>query len=172
MLVTLGARRASVDLVDQLLECHHRIRRFLALAGELASRPALDDTEVQVTAEQVRRYFAEALPLHVEDEDETITATLASASPVVVAALAQMTREHVEMEPAIDRLIGVCAELVREPQRRATLALGLAALSAELETRFATHLALEEGIIFPALRALPDQQREHIRVAMQRRRVG
>jgi iron-sulfur cluster repair protein YtfE (RIC family) len=170
MLVTLGTRSAPADLVDLLLECHHRIRRFLALAGALTA--GWQDDEIRVTAAQVRRYFAEALPLHVQDEDETIAPALAAASPAVLEALSQMSREHVEMEPAIERLIDACAQLAADPRRQAALASTLAATVAELTRRFASHLSLEEQMVFPSVLALPHAVREELRAAIHQRRVG
>src|SRR5512138_411206 len=70
MLLQLGRRVASEDVVDLLDECHGRIRRFLAMARALANAPrdaAL--SEIVATASQVRRYFAEGFALHVEDEE-------------------------------------------------------------------------------------------------------
>ncbi len=170
MLVTLGTRSAPVDLVDLLLECHHRIRRFLALAGALTA--GWQDDEIRVTAAQIRRYFADGLPLHVADEDETIAPALAGAPPAVIEAMGQMSREHVEMAPAIERLIDICAQLAADPRQQAALAPTLTATVTELTRRFESHLALEEQMVFPAVLALPHSVREELRGAIQRRRVG
>ena len=71
MLLTIGRRRQAVDLPDLLLDCHERIRHFSTLAVRLAREDASDDERRGVAA-GVARYFEQALPLHVRDEDESI----------------------------------------------------------------------------------------------------
>ncbi|MGE5185042.1 MAG: hemerythrin domain-containing protein, partial [Acidobacteriota bacterium] len=94
MLHTLGKRAASEDVVDLLVECHGRIRKFLGFARALADKPEAPAGEVRAVAGQIRRYFAVALPLHIADEEEAIMPRLAAASDDVTRALAAMHREH------------------------------------------------------------------------------
>src|SRR5690606_33889983 len=78
MLTSLSTRpkTAAQDLVDLLDECHQRIRRFLALAGEAAAHRGAPSSETAQACADVERYFKEALPLHVADEEESITPRL------------------------------------------------------------------------------------------------
>jgi hemerythrin-like domain-containing protein len=170
MLVQLGKRNETLHVVDLLVECHGRIRRFLGIATQLAQvrEPAAE--VVRDTAGQVRRYFAEALPLHIADEDDQISESLRGRSDIVDAALDKMSQEHVHHEVLVNRLIDVCTLLQREPARLAELAMELRDAAVLLQAAFEPHLAREEAVIFPALRSLPAGDLEAIRVAMRERR--
>lgn len=172
MLVQLGKRNHAVDTVDLLYECHGRIRRFLEIAMRLAKTREPQRELVHDTAGQVRRYFAEALPLHIADEDELVISHLRGRSEEIDDALDKMHREHVHHGPLIDRLIEVCMLLEREPARIDDLAIELRDVTALLQTAFEPHLAREETILFPALRALPASAREAIKSGMRERREG
>jgi iron-sulfur cluster repair protein YtfE (RIC family) len=156
MLTRLGKPAAAGDAVDLLLECHDRIRSFLALARRVAEAGPADRAEVPEAAARVRRYFTQALPLHAQDEEESILPRLRGRDPVVDAALHLMAREHAEHERPLGALVVACERLVREPGRHAELAPAIAAATAELERHFAGHLRREEEIIFPAMRRLLD----------------
>ena len=60
MLGKIGRSAAPADAVALLLECHGRIRAFLAMARRVGE------------AIQVHRNFTLALPLHARDEEESI----------------------------------------------------------------------------------------------------
>ena len=62
--------RTGRDVVDLLLECHARIRRFLGMARHLADAEAVADREASEAAAAIGRYFEVALPLHTTDEDD------------------------------------------------------------------------------------------------------
>lgn len=144
-------RRPPDDIVDALLECHGRIRQFAELGARLAgaSDPAVDD--VRQTAARVRRYFDEALPLHVADEEHTVVPRLRGLDPSIDAALEQMRREHSAHEAAVAALIAACRELESTPERHRRLRDHLGEVTASLERDFSEHLALEESIIIPAI---------------------
>src|SRR6185503_861481 len=94
MLVSLGSPRGDErDVVDALLACHERIRRFSAMAVRIADAGGATELEIRDAAAAVRRYFAEALPLHVADEDEDLAPLLAGRDPAIDAALATMSAE-------------------------------------------------------------------------------
>ncbi len=170
MLVQLGQRSNSGDVVDLLSECHGRIRHFLELASRLAATPEVEPVVVQATAGQVRRYFAEAFPLHLSDEDELIAPRLRGRSSRIDDALARLHADHVAHEPLVGAVIEVCTALRREPRRLDARAAELAAAAAALRSALEPHLLLEEREIFPALRTLPAQEREAIKRGMRDRR--
>lgn len=172
MLITFGARRHAPDGVDLLLECHTRIRRHLTMARRLAAASGHPEVEIRETAAQVRRYFTEALPLHILDEEITIRELLAGHNPIVDAALARMAGDHLDHEPALGRLIDLCAELERAPGDLGGIAVELAALVAVLEAQLLEHLAMEERTIFAALRLLPASDRDALARAMRERRLS
>ncbi|HEU0029947.1 MAG TPA: hemerythrin domain-containing protein [Kofleriaceae bacterium] len=170
MLVSLGHRTSRDDVIDLLSECHLRIRKFIGLARQLARTPEVPADEAATVAGQVRRYFEQAFPLHVTDEDELISPCLAGHSPDVDAALATMTADHGAHAGAVDRLVAACAAIEREPATLAARAAELGEAAAELTAVVEPHLALEERTIFPALRSLTPDVRERVRTAMRERR--
>lgn len=155
LLVQLGARRGegAQDLVDLLGECHQRIRRFIALAREAAERLDAPPDQIARACLDVERYFREALPLHVADEEESVEPRLRGSSPAVDDALDTMARQHQQHVPMLEALFTAIAAVRGEPHAaaaRRALAAAATALEAELEA----HLALEERAIFPAIREL------------------
>jgi iron-sulfur cluster repair protein YtfE (RIC family) len=172
MLVSLGQRRSADDVVDLLLECHGRIRAFLGHARRLAATPGAPVAEAQELAGRVRRYFVEAYPLHVADEDELVIPRLVDRGPDVDAALAAMHAEHRAHDEHVARLVALCAAIEAAPGDLAATAGALAEAVDALAAQVDPHLALEERVIFPALRALPQAERDEIRAGMKRRRGG
>ena len=156
MLTKIGKPAAAGDAVDLLLECHERIRSFLALARRIAEVGPSDPGPVPEAAARVLRYFKEALPLHAEDEEASILPRLRGMDPRVDAELEAMAREHREHERPMGELVSACEELARAPERIPDLAAVLGRAAAELERHFVEHLGREETIIFPAMRRLLD----------------
>jgi hemerythrin-like domain-containing protein len=172
MLIAIGKRTQTLHVVDLLVECHGRIRRFLEIAKRLAQSREPSIEIVRDTAGQVRRYFAEALPLHIADEDELVEQSLRGRSETVDVALDKMSTEHVHHAPLVDRLIEVSAMLEREPHRLEELAMELHDVATLLEAAFEPHLAREESIIFPALRTLATSELDALKGGMRDRREG
>lgn len=170
MLVQLGQRRATGDLVDELVECHGRIRKFLGFGRALASTAGVPREEVHMVAGQIRRYFAVAFPMHRQDEEELIAPVLAEAEAELDAALAKMVHDHADHAAQVVRLVELCADLEREPELLPRHAAELAAIVGDLEAELEPHLQLEEHLIFPALRELPRARRDEILRAMRARR--
>lgn len=154
MLTRLGNRAVPEDSVGLLLECHGRIREFVGMARRLGEAANADPEAVRDAARRVRRYFDEALPLHAQDEEESILPRLHGRDPALDRELDAMTREHRQHEAPLSRLIEACRALERDPARLAELRGAVAAPAAELEEHFARHLAREETVIFPASRRL------------------
>ena len=163
-MLQIGRKQAGETLVGLLLGCHERIRSFLAMAALIDS--AAPDVDVADAAARVRRYFSQALPLHVEDEEESILPRLQGRSPEVDAALDRMHSEHLEhvapLRSFLDRL--------REPLcARKELASSAKALLAAFEP----HLEAEERVVFPAINALLtfDEQQAIVRELRARRQL-
>lgn len=154
MLTVIGKGPALGGAVELLLECHERIRSFLALARRVAQAGPADRDAVPEAAARVHRYFTQALPLHARDEEDSILPRLRGLDPVVDQELATMAREHAEHEPPLRVLVEACAALAGDAGRHAELAPAIAAATAELEAHFAGHLRREEEVIFPAMRRL------------------
>jgi iron-sulfur cluster repair protein YtfE (RIC family) len=170
MLVQLGQRNAKDDLVELLIECHGRMRKYLVLAHRLAESSGAGDAEIREVANQIRRYFAESFPLHVADEDEALAPRLAGKNESVDQALGKMSADHAAHEPAIQRLVGLCTRIAGDPRSLAATAPDLAGAAGWLATELESHLELEEREIFPLVRLLPADQQAAIRAALRDRR--
>ncbi|HEY5939130.1 MAG TPA: hemerythrin domain-containing protein [Kofleriaceae bacterium] len=169
MLFVIG-KRATGDLADQLLACHDRIRRFVALAARLATEAAAPE-ELGAAALIIARYFSESFPLHLADE-EALARVLAARDEILDAALGDMMMDHVAHAADVAELVAICREIADDPETRPRLSRALAAVVQRLEGAFSQHLALEERVIFPAIRHLPPHYQLALRVAAQRRRAA
>lgn len=160
MLIQLSTRQiatGSRDLVDLLGECHQRIRHFVALAREAALRGDAPSDQIAQACVDVERYFVEALPLHVADEEESIQPRLRGLSSAVDQALDAMERQHQQHAAKLEALLRASARVRGEPNStRARSELATAAIA--LERDFETHLVLEETGIFPAIREFLSQE--------------
>ncbi len=156
MLARIGKPAAAGDAVDLLLECHERIRSFLALARRVAEADPAEEG-VADAAGRVRRYFGEALPLHARDEEDSVLPRLRGVDARLDAALEAMHREHREHEPLLAQLVDACGAIAADPRALGARAPLLAAVSLELDVLFAEHLCSEETVVFPAMRRLLDR---------------
>lgn len=171
MLHAIGRKPQSEELVDLLLACHGRIRTFLELAIAVGERTDASDADVADGSARVQRYFLEALPLHVEDEEQGVLPRLLGRSREVDAALDRMCEEHDRHTAPQRRLLELCAALRADPRdarARGAIAGAAAHLLAELEP----HLEAEERVVFPAIRTLLtlDEQRAIVGELRARRR--
>jgi iron-sulfur cluster repair protein YtfE (RIC family) len=163
-LLEIGSKRRSTPdgIVDALLDCHARIRKFTDVASRLAEarEPTVD--EVRDAAHRVARYFEEALPRHVQDEEHTVLPRLEGLDSSVDAALASMHEEHEAHLPHLATLIATCKDLQASPARLDELRDRLGTVAATLSRDFGAHLEQEERVIFPALTHLltPSQHAE------------
>ena len=167
---TIGRAQRSEELVDLLLACHGRIRSFIAMAVAVGERTDLSDDDVVDGCARVQRYFSEALPLHMEDEEEGVLPRLHGRSPELDAALDRMAEEHDAHAVLLRELLALCAALRADP-RDASARAALAIVAKQLLLDFEEHLAAEERIVFPAIRELltREQQTEMVRELRARR---
>ncbi|MGA8891928.1 MAG: hemerythrin domain-containing protein [Anaeromyxobacteraceae bacterium] len=173
MLTGLGKPSAPSDAVDLLLECHVRIRHFVAMAQRLGEASGTPAPELADTAQRVVRYFGQALPLHVRDEEDSLAPRLRGRDPLLDAAIAAMEREHGEHQPALAMLLAVTSAVAVDPARHPTLAMEVKRAADDLARQFEVHLAQEEAVVLPAVRRLLDAEADAAIVQeMRRRRVG
>jgi iron-sulfur cluster repair protein YtfE (RIC family) len=169
-LVSIGRQAQEPgDLVDLFLACHQRIRRFIRLAEHVAVRDDLPAAEVTDGCLRVERYFVEALPLHVEDEEASVVPRLRGQQREVDDALRAMEDEHREHQPLLASLLEASRAVREAPLDHARRA-PLASIAARLTGDFERHLVLEETIIFPAVRALSAAARAEILAELRARR--
>lgn len=161
------------DVVDALVDCHKRIRAFLALARRLAAAGDVPEADARDAAARVRRYFTVALPLHALDEDESVLPRLRGRDAAVDQALRAMHRDHEEHGPLVDRLVSIVSAISDRPAERPSRAADLAEVVDALDAHFAAHLDREEAVIFPAIRRLLDEPaRQAIAAELRARRAG
>jgi iron-sulfur cluster repair protein YtfE (RIC family) len=171
MLVTLGQKRSDPDLRGLLLDCHTKIRSFARLAVELSTRDDLADSELRDGCARCERYFTEALPLHVADEDESLRPRMRACSTAAAAALASMSAQHAEHRALLSALL-VALGAMRERGSTAETRAALAAVAPRVEREFEAHLALEEAVIFPEIAtALSPEQRADVLRELRARRA-
>jgi iron-sulfur cluster repair protein YtfE (RIC family) len=172
VLTGLGTPATPEDAVGLLLECHVRIRTFVALARRIGAARADEQAGIAEAAARVSRYFTEALPLHAEDEETSILPRLHGRDPAVDAALDAMAREHREHERPVAEIVAACDALAREPGRLPELSPALTRAAVELDAHFAEHLGREEQVIFPAMRRLLSREDDAAIVRELRARRG
>lgn len=172
-LMKIGSARqepATTTVLSRLLECHERIRRFLTIAERLAIEDA-PPAERQLAARSLVRYFSHALPLHVADEDVSLTPRLVGLGAEAQAALATMTKEHHRMESVIAALLTDWQSIAEQPEDAARRTATLASVHA-LRDVMMPHLAGEERDVFPLLAALSAAEQAAIVAEMEARRQG
>lgn len=167
MLEVAGAR----DVVEVLLEAHIEFRQQLAQADSLARGNATPCA--RETAELLSDYFEWMLPLHCADEDRSLAPRLKGRHPVLDDALRQMERQHVTFDAPLARLRLLCRMIARDVNRLHGLRFELAAAAEDVRACLTEHLALEESLIFPALkRVLYVDELESISAEMVERRAA
>lgn len=149
------------DPIAKFLECHERIRRFTDGIARLADLPDLGHPLAPATAEACARYFRDGLPLHGEDEDESLAPRLRQhpVAPEVLAALDRMSAEHVEMHRILPTLLELLERVAqKDPPTPAELRVPVEALNRIL----LAHIEMEEKVIFPACGVLTRKERQAI----------
>ena len=171
MLKQIGEQRPSGEpLLQALLDCHLRIRRFTALAARLAD-PAATRSELADAAASVHRYFTVALPQHAADEELSVAPRLIAVAPELAEAVARIDAEHVGIMALVAELAPLWQIVAADPGRAGELAGRLVRLTARLDALFAAHLGPEERQIFPALERISPEERAAALVEMKARRA-
>lgn len=161
MPIVIGAAPESsfADPIGLLTDCHRRIERFLSVlaqVGAMQGRPLAN--EQRTALETALRYFREAAPKHVADEEQTLFPRLRSLDrPEMKALFARvdsLEREHSQPEKShteVDRLGQTWLASGSLPPTEAARFSGLVA---ELADLYREHIAVEERELFPAAGAL------------------
>lgn len=159
MPVTIGAKLDSdfTDPIGLLGDCHRRIERFLGALVALAEQSdggALDE-ESRSAFDTALRYFREAAPRHVADEEESLFPRLhASADPDANAALVRLERDHKSIQAWHAELHELGARLLAGGGLEQRELARFRELVEQLENAYAPHIALEDDEIFPSARRL------------------
>lgn len=163
----------SDDAVDLLLDCHARIRRFVEMADRLANVAHAPEAQVVDAAGALRRYFEQAFPLHVIDEDLSLLPQLKRLElPKDVAGAVEMLEwEHEELEPLVEGMCLLWKDVEATPSRLREVQPNMTDILDSLRPRLMTHLSLEEEVVLPFARtALSERAMREIREQMRHRR--
>ncbi len=138
--------RAPADPVASFRACHERIRTFIAGLQRIATLPDLADPRVPAAAAQARRYFAEGLPLHADDEDLSLGPRLRAVAPECGPLLDELERDHRKIDACLATLLpmlGTLAEEGRVPHATFRVAVSF------LSNLLLPHITREEDEVFP-----------------------
>ena len=153
MFVQIGRRQPPEGLVTLFLECHGRIRAFTEIALRLGEQEDVPPEEVVDASARCLRYFTEALPLHIADEEESLLPLLRGREAAVDAALELMHAQHEAHEPLLAELVDALRERRGAPEATSARAR-LATAARRAQPELLLHLEHEERVLFPAARRL------------------
>lgn len=149
-----------IEPLDLLQACHGRIRMVTELAGKLSLAAGADEREIVDVARRVERFYSIGIRLHAEDEDQSMMPRLLPlVPPDIERALMRMNAEHLVVDELSLVLADLCRRLFEEPGRFRELSPALRACVREVEVMWASHLVLEERVIFPRLSLVPAETR-------------
>jgi hemerythrin-like domain-containing protein len=142
---------------EMLEACHERVHRMLDLLARLRAHLAQHgaDEQARQAARDVMRYFDQAAPQHHRDEElHVFPPLLAQGEPATVKVVQQLQRDHERMETgwaAARSLLDGIAE-----GRLTGLDASQAQCLDDFASLYGAHIEAEEGIAYPATRALLD----------------
>ncbi len=139
------------DFAGILMACHGRIRGLLPSLDALIAAPH-HDPRAQTTCDALERYLRDALPLHAQDEDLSLTPRLLDTDPddALLAALDRMEAEHDAVDHGRRAFIAAL-----QTWRQDGSTADLTAARAFLNDLLLPHIDAEERDIFPAMTRLP-----------------
>jgi len=176
MPVTIGAKLESDlnDPIGLLGDCHRRIERFLGVIVALAKQAGGSelDAEQRRALDTALRYFQQAAPRHVADEEQSLFPRLRqSGSAAAVEALQRLEQDHQTIEPWHAELDGLGRKWLAEGRLDALSAGRFESLARQLQDVYRPHIAAEDQDVFPhARQALDDEQLRAIAREMADRR--
>jgi hemerythrin-like domain-containing protein len=142
---------------EMLGACHERVERMLRLLGKLRDHVKAHGAGAQArdAARDVMRYFDQAGPHHHEDEERHVfPPLLAQRDPAVLAVVIRLKLDHRELAVMWTLVRAALIAMVDAEE-------GWPGFSAEEEQRFDAYEALyrrhlidENGVVYPAARAV------------------
>ena len=144
-----------------------RCRLLQRLLQHVAAQGA--DAQAQEAAANILRYFDLAAPHHHEDEERHVfPRLLASDDPELVQCVRTLQQQHHEMAANWQQLRPL---LLAVQQGQAPDLTAHTALIDRFVALYETHIALEEGLAFPAgFAGMPSEQRTQMGEEMASRR--
>lgn len=162
MLPGFSSPAVGFDQPFEMLEaCHERVQRSVDLLTRLAEHlhTVGHDAAAQQAAADVLRYFDVAAPHHHEDEERHVFPPLLAlpqdeAHAAVHAAVRQLQQDHLLMHRLWQSLRGALARIASGQE--ADFSHDDLTVLHRFTGLYASHIELEESVIYPASRALLD----------------
>jgi hemerythrin-like domain-containing protein len=153
-----AANPETEDALALLLGCHDRIRHFTRVSVRLAESPQAPAPDRIDAARAVLRYYTIALPLHEDDENNSVYPRLKRVLPSGELAHAnqQMLDQHAGIDANIAELVPMWQQIERDPRSQDSLGDRLQYCTEKLRALWNVHLALEENQVIPAMRKYLD----------------
>lgn len=139
--ILLSMTDAEPTAVRETVLVHNLHRRVSTLLAEAAARLSAPAGALA----EVRDFLVAQLRHHHESEDDLLWPKIAAMEPSAADGLANLSEEHERLDAALD---AVAAAPVNGPDRTE-----LATVAAALRDLVHTHMAHEELLLLPALRA-------------------
>ena len=161
--------------LQMLLDCHKRIRHFVALAQSLATATNAPVGQLAEAARDVHRYFSVSLPLHEQDENLSLHARLrvdASNDKNAGDSSNAMVIQHQTIDDVVMRLLPMWERVSQDPVALAAFAQQITALTNRLAELMEGHLKMEEEQVFPAIARCLSAEDQAQMVAEMRARRG
>ena len=177
MPVQIGTKTSSFsDPTGLLSDCHRRIEMFLGAlraVGEVEGRPLSDDERRALDA--ALRYFREAAPKHIADEEESLFPRLRSVPDPevksVLATVAQLEQEHRWAAPLHAEVERIGQQWLLDGRLPGDQARAFQSAVGKLESMYRTHIEFEDKVLFPlAARALSPGQKADVAQEIAKRR--
>jgi hemerythrin-like domain-containing protein len=141
-----------------LSDCHRRVEHFLQLlitVTEQARGGALSAAQ-RDALEVAQRYFAEAAPKHTADEEDSLFRLLRASqhadAPEALAIADALSRDHADAAAHHAAVDALAAQWLSAGHLAPASARALAAHLAELAAMYRSHIAVEDGELFPLAR--------------------
>jgi iron-sulfur cluster repair protein YtfE (RIC family) len=144
------------DVVESLQFAHTESMQVISLAESLVEASATPS--VAEAAARIETFLRKTLPRHVRDEEDSLAPRLAGRHPVVDKAIETMKSEHFIEAAMSARVVGLLGVIRRDVSMLNELRFTLSTAIGELKTLLVRHQAMEESIVFPALRRLLPRQ--------------
>jgi hemerythrin-like domain-containing protein len=157
MPITIGQKPESsfTDPLGLLSDCHRRIERFLGLLITVttdARGGALSDEQREALV-AAGRYFREAAPKHIEDEEQSLFPRMRELhDPQVRAAMdtiKELEEDHVVLDRGHVEVDMLVVWWMEDGSLPATDAQRLVTVLEELQTIYERHIAIEDHDVFP-----------------------
>lgn len=178
MPVQIGAKTHNFnDPTGLLSDCHRRIEMFM---GSLENVAKVIDTaptqDARQALETALRYFREAAPKHIADEEESLFPRLRELrSPEVenaFSSLEDLEGDHRWAEGLHAKVEDLGGEYLLREKLSEGQVVEFRAAVAQLSAMYQRHIAVEDGTLFPlAAKALSDGDKQAIAAEMAKRRA-